>query len=134
MNGRTDIHPQAKALVGIPWEVGGRDFRPVEGGTDCLGVVLAFLRNIGFRVEDPWESVQKRYEKDKDCRKFRPKGWSDVTSLDRLIGDIAVTHGGEHLAVYVGGGYVLHAVKRIGTMLSRESKVQDIQEWWRWAG
>lgn len=130
----TTLDRRAEALVGIPWRRGGQDFRPVEGGTDCLQVVREFLRRIGIEAPDPWANVELRLRWEHDAGDVRddfPPGWRPVPEGDPLrIGDVASTHGGAHLAVHVGGGLALHSSKRHGTAISPIRRL-PVDSWWR---
>lgn len=127
--------PRARDLVGIPFATGGRDFRPVEGRTDCLGVVREFLRRTGVDATDPWENLELRLRwrgEDSDVRDDFPPGWRpvDLELEELVVGDVASTNGGRHVAVHIGGGLALHATHKLGTRISPiRSLVVD--GWWR---
>lgn len=120
------ISPFAAELVGIPFAEGARDFRPVHGGTDCLGIVLEFRRLEGLRSEDPWEDLRDHW-----CggaEQHMPT-WLQRRDGALRLGDVGVAQAGAHVLVYVGGGWVLEAVRGVGTRLARLRDVQ-VDSWW----
>lgn len=115
----------AQELLGIPFREGGRDFRPLHGGTDCLGIVLEFRRRLGLRAEDPWGAIHWRG----DAREHWPS-WLRPVSGPIENGDVAITVDGAHILVYAGSGYILEAVRDAGSRLRRCVPTTD-QRWWR---
>lgn len=106
-------------LIGIPFRFGGRS----RDGIDCWGLVIEVYRRLGIEVEDiddygaltpevvapeleaavapAWRQVVEPFEP------------YDVLTFDTLDGG-AVTH----CAVWVGAGRMLHAIEKLGVILT----------------
>lgn len=124
----TDVlHREARHLLGIPFVVDGRDFRPFVGGTDCLGLVWEFRRRIGLRAELGWARLRETWSG--DAAAAMPRDF--VLAAEPLcVGDVGVTADGAHVCVYAGGGWVLHAQREAGVTLSERRRV-PVRSWWR---
>lgn len=117
------VHVRAVELIGIPFVVGGRDFRQARGGTDCLGVGLEFRRLIGRPLDDPWQRVCDSWTG--IAREFL---WSDFELIEKpTVGACATS--GEHLFWWAGGGWVLHATRNGGTKLSPIRRLASVEGW-----
>lgn len=88
-------------LLGIPFKFGGRD----RDGMDCWGIVQEVHKRLGNDVHDPM------------CGE-----WKEVKD-DLRIGDVLVFgYSGcgavTHCSVWLGGGKMLHAMERLGVIVS----------------
>jgi cell wall-associated NlpC family hydrolase len=108
------------SLVGIPFLRGGRD----GIGMDCLGVVLAGLRLHGVDAPDIWSpEVWTQWQAGGMDESWIPVGWqglgpdAEPQPLDVLI----YRRGGieQHIGLYLGSGWVLHAREGAGTSVTR---------------
>lgn len=130
------VHPEASALVGIPFREGGRDFRIAVGGTDCGGICWEFCRRAGIDARDPWAIIAEQWrEPDRSIgveAGLVVGGWERCDDVERLVGDIGESASGDHVAVYVGGGYALHARRGSTSSLLPISRA-PLARWWRWS-
>jgi hypothetical protein len=87
-----DIASAAEKYLGVPYVLGGED----ASGIDCSGLVQRSLADMG--IDAPrLVSGQSRIG-------------TEVPSLAQAKpGDLIVLNGGEHIAIYVGDGKVIHA-------------------------
>ena len=96
-------------VVGIPWKEGGH----THDGCDCYGLVRLWYRTIlGVHLppHDPQDTLLAR------SRRF----WKKVDEPEEH--DIVLVEerdGSLHVGIVVGNGLVLHADKKIGSIVSR---------------
>lgn len=106
-----------KKLVGVPWRKGGRDARPIIGGADCVGIVLAGLAEMGFQVEDPVEWVATWWRPGATIPSM-PTPWKRVTDPTTYRpGDVLVSDDNTHVSLVVPRGLVLSSIKGGGSCL-----------------
>lgn len=119
-------------MLGVPWVAGGRDVRPIVGGADCLGLVLAGLAQLGIDAPDPREWVAEWWRLGAKIPAI-PSGWRQVPTEDARAGDVLVTDGGTHVMLVVPGGFVLGTAKAAGSFLHPSRRVLPLAESaWRW--
>lgn len=134
----TTIHPYALDLFGIPFEKGGR----TREGADCLGVVFLFLDALKIPYVDPWTPEQTAQwcgaepteVPPNDAAPFQPDGvagsWRSVELGEApLPGDVLVSERERHVAVYVGGGWVLQAAANSRSGLRDVRRVPVLTRW-----
>lgn len=127
-----------RGYVGIPFVDRGRD----RSGMDCWGLALAVLRNeYGKDVPDfdvcafDTPAIHTRYEAERGR-------WIQVEAPEP--GDVAAMsldsgHPGmvQHVGVYVGGGRILHTLKKRESHVVRADDPywsRKIEGWYRWSG
>jgi len=119
------VHAEATLLVGIPFVRGGRDFRRVHGGTDCLGVGVEFRRRIGRMIPDPWEQIERLGP---DAAAAEALACYHLCG-ERKLGACAVH--GERVYWYAGGGWALTADHAAGTRLVPVRSIHpQASMWW----
>lgn len=124
------IVPGLQALLGVPYAVGGRS----REGADCLGIVLLALAELGIPARDPWLEVMDRWASGwRASAEAMPRGWVQVESPDYVPGDVLLCGDGQHVAIYAGGGYVLHSRERVGAHFTRlERLTERVDSAWRY--
>ncbi|WP_156023150.1 C40 family peptidase [Terracoccus sp. 273MFTsu3.1] len=97
----------AKRYVGVPYVWGGTD--PAKG-MDCSGFVQRVFKDVG--IELPRVVSQQM------------KHGTPVASMGQArVGDLLISHGGGHIAIYLGGGKAIDA-----PMPGRTIQVRDAWE------
>jgi cell wall-associated NlpC family hydrolase len=119
----TGVAPWAKDYVGIPFVSGGRD----RSGADCYGLVrLARMEQFGGRLpllSGDYADADNVAETEALMRSKRPLLAGRRTEAPEA-GDVCVLKFQGlpvHLGIYAGGGWLLHALKGVGSVLQRIS-------------
>jgi cell wall-associated NlpC family hydrolase len=107
-------------LIGTPFKYGGRD----SSGLDCWGLIMEFFHRLGVEIEDTTEVYTEVYAtKDNQVfDKYRSNNWTEVGSNFKE-GDVLLFRTGvcgvpTHCGIYIKGDRILHALKKLGTVLS----------------
>lgn len=111
-----------ESLLGVPWVEGGRDCRPLVGGADCLGIVLAGLRALGYKVRDPWDEIEERWKLGRNqVEAWMPTDWRlvDKDREDVHVGDVLILNHGQHCVLVVPGQRVLGGREKSGSYLAQ---------------
>jgi cell wall-associated NlpC family hydrolase len=125
-------------LVGVPWVAGGRDPRV---GLDCLGLVLEAARRRGLPAEEPADALERVAQvqgwsiRDDDF----PGDWRPVEppyeTNDVLLLPGWPLAGENHLGYVAGEGWVIHATRTVGVVLTRlETLQRHTRRGYRWRG
>jgi lipoprotein Spr len=96
----------ARRLVGVGFRPQGRD--PVEG-VDCVGVVVAALASVGYRVDAPDDYTQRGADVDRIMRAMAAAGLRRVEGGHSGAGDILLMKAGPaqlHLGIATEAGMV----------------------------
>ena len=111
----------AARYVGIPFKSGGRGM----DGVDCYGLLrLVYKEQFGAELpslDDAYKNALDTRETAPLAKKYIPLLRGDKTESPKP-GDAAVMieHGlPTHIGIYAGGGYILHATRRLGVVLQR---------------
>jgi cell wall-associated NlpC family hydrolase len=132
----TGVAPWAKAYIGIPFVSGGRD----AAGADCYGLArLVRAEQFGDRLpllSGDYTDADNFAETEALMRARRPLLAGRRVETPET-GDVCVLrfHGlPTHLGIYAGGGWLLHTLKRTGSVLQRisdPSLAGRIEGWYR---
>jgi cell wall-associated NlpC family hydrolase len=126
-------------LIGIPFVDRGRD----RNGADCWGIALLVLRHFGHTVPDfdvsCFDTLSIHAIYDGELARW---AWQKVEIPEP--GDLAVMRIDarfpemvQHVGVYIGGGRVLHTMKKRESHLIRVDDPywsRKIEGYYRWAG
>lgn len=88
-----DVVEQAKKYIGVPYVWGGTD--PAKG-MDCSGFVQRVYRDLGIELPRvTWDQMTK--------------GTPVASLAEAKPGDLLVSYGGSHIAIYLGNGKAIDA-------------------------
>ena len=110
-----------KDLLGVPFKVHGRG----RDGLDCWGLAIEVFRRYGTRLPDCW------YENldDKAEIRGRLEGSVEYRTLDMekepCLLLIRVDGNPNHVAVYIGEGYLIHATRRYGVAVEPVGRYRE---------
>lgn len=112
---------EARKLLGLRHQLGARDFRRGRGATDCVGLVVEFLRRIDLEMPDPATAqlaIDWRGGTLDAFDVFIPDHWRAVDVAAPLrTGDLLIMAEGRHVAVVVSPHLALTSEKRQGSCL-----------------
>ena len=112
---------EARKLLGLRHQLGARDFRRGRGATDCVGLVVEFLRRLDLEMPDPATAklaVDWRGGTLDAFDAFVPDHWRAVDQdAPRRAGDLLIMDKGRHVAVAVSPHLALTSEKRQGSCL-----------------
>lgn len=120
-----DIVNEARAWIGTPFH---HQARAKGHGVDCIGLVVGVGHALGFSIED-----KTNYARFPDgvtlaaelARQFYPVPDEDLQAGDILL--FALSKLPRHVALYVGGGRMVHAT----SLVSRCVEVDYDKSWQR---
>jgi len=109
----------AHALLGIPYKHLGRK---IETGLDCFGLVAEFYRRIGAPIDDVLLNlayVHDWFVRDDLFQRYVPKIFRRIGDLNKLrLADVVTmqveAHVANHLAIFIGDGFLLNTSERVG--------------------
>lgn len=88
-----DVVEQAKKYIGVPYVWGGTD--PAKG-MDCSGFVQRVYKDLGIELPRvTWDQMTK--------------GTPVASLAEAKPGDLLVSYGGSHIAIYLGSGKAIDA-------------------------
>jgi cell wall-associated NlpC family hydrolase len=131
--------PELRDLIGIPFLQNGRD--PAIG-LDCWGLCREALKRFGQDVPDFPQAVYNALEI--SCRfagETQTGLWEKITEpvpgcVVAMAIDPDLPYAITHLGVYIGGGRVLHTIKKLNSSLFRTDDRfwgGKIRGYYRWA-
>lgn len=103
-------------LIGAPYKPRGRG----DGGWDCWGLAVEVARRLGAELPDvPYNGADGRGAAAAKVREAALRRGAPVEKIDRLerwcLLDVAWDgRTSAHVAVYLGGGKMLHAAEGLG--------------------
>lgn len=117
MSGKCDL----KDLLGVPFKVHGRG----KDGLDCWGLAIEVFSRYGIRLPDCWyESLDDKAE-----IRGRLEGSVEYRTLDAekepCLLLIRVDGNPNHVAVYIGEGYLIHATRRYGVAVEPVGRYRE---------
>jgi len=99
--------PPHADLIGTPFVMHGRD--PMKG-LSCWGLVCEMYERWGFKLSyDRWT--------------FPGYKWETIQVEDMQAMDLVFINKGRHVAIALEGGWLLHALPKVGTIRVRLSDV-----------
>lgn len=113
----------AKEYIGIPFLSGGR----TRDGCDCYGLVrLVWMEQCGYKMpllSDMYEDALNMQQTSPLVTSLRPMLAGEKKLTPEPLDLAVILNRGlpTHLAVYAGGGYILHTIRSVGTVLQRIS-------------
>jgi len=115
----------ARALIGTPFRHQGR----LPGvGLDCAGLGIAVAKSIGIDITDfsgyprtPFDGMLKKMFDVQDY--LQQIDINNIEAGDVLL--LRIKSAPQHVAIYVGGGYMVHAYQTVGKVVE-----QRIDETW----
>lgn len=104
----------ARACIGTPFRHQGR----LPGvGLDCAGLGIVVAKSVGIEIKDfkgyprtPFDGMLKKMFDEQDS--LTQIDVNDIEPGDVLL--LRITAAPQHVAIYVGGGYMVHAYQTIG--------------------
>lgn len=119
-----DIVAAARALIGTPFRHQGR---LPQVGLDCAGLGIVVAKSIGIEIKDytgyprtPFDGMLKKmFDEQENLQQI---GIHDIESGDVLL--LRITAAPQHVAIYVGNGYMVHAYQAIGKVA--EQRIDEI--------
>ena len=110
-----------KDLLGVPFKVHGRGM----DGLDCWGLAIEVFRRYGIRLPDCWyENLNDKAEirgRLEESVEYRTLDAEKEPSL--LL--IRVDGNPNHVAVYIGEGYLIHATRRYGVAVEPVGRYRE---------
>lgn len=121
-----EVVAAARACIGTPFRHQGR----LPGvGLDCAGLGIVAAKAAGIAIKDfsgyphlPFDGMLKKMFDEQE-------GLQQITVNDIEFGDVLlmrISAAPQHVAIYVGGGYMVHAYQAIGKVAEHR-----IDELWR---
>jgi cell wall-associated NlpC family hydrolase len=117
----TGVAPWAKEYVGIPFVSGGRS----RAGADCYGLIrLVYLEQFGKTLpllSEDYSDADNLEETERVMRARRPVLAGRRTEIPEP-GDVCVIRFcglPVHLGLSTGGGFMLHTLRKTGSVLQR---------------
>lgn len=113
----------AKNYIGIPFVSGGR----TRDGVDCYGLVrLVWKEQFEYELpllSNQYENALATNQTNPLVNKYKPLLVGTRKKVPELGNLVVILNGGlpTHLAIYAGDNYILHTVKKVGTVLQRLS-------------
>lgn len=113
-------------LMRLPYAENGR---ARDGAVDCVGVTLELARRRGLVLFDPWDRVSDLFALGLDVDHLFPPGWV-LAAPPLRDDDVVLLRDNDRLgAGYVLDGYIVTAVRGIGVLRLKASRVRPCQVW-----